>query len=241
VKEKMMDGILKIFINKKADNFLDKYKGGYFGILTGVVMIYMLTVGTWIYHFMEAPVTIGSIWVSNFGAAKNGAQFIFIAGMLLTILFAIPIFFDLIRLMVPGNENQKSFFILPIACGIGTILGGLLLTIFNMRDYPLYHALSATLFFISAALMVFWFSVLMLFNKKFSKIQAFVGLTAGLMFLIFLVQFIPELMTNGFNIVTIVAELDPALYTNLKIWEWIALIALLIWFMETGVYLLIKF
>ncbi len=238
----MMDSILKIFINERTENFLDKYKGGYFGVLVGIVLIYMLTVGTWIYNLMgDGPVTIGTIWVSNLGAARNGAQFIFIAGMLLTILFAIPFFFDLIRLMLPGNQNQKTIFILPIVFGIGTIIGGLILTIFNMRDYPLYHALSATTFFISAALMVFWFSVLMLYNKEFSNIQAFVGLTAGLMFLIFLVQFIPELMTNGFNIVTIVAELDPALYTNLKIWEWIAIIALLVWFMETGLYLLIKF
>ena len=164
----MMDSILKIFINERTENFLDKYKGGYFGVLVGIVLIYMLTVGTWIYNLMgDGPVTIGTIWVSNLGAARNGAQFIFIAGMLLTILFAIPFFFDLIRLMLPGNQNQKTIFILPIVFGIGTIIGGLILTIFNMRDYPLYHALSATTFFISAALMVFWFSVLMLYNNHY--------------------------------------------------------------------------
>ena len=236
----MIDGILKIFTNKRIENLLEKYKGGYFGILAGLVLIYMLTVGTGIYHFLEEPVTIGSIWVSNFGAAKHGAQFIFIAGMLLTILFAIPIFFDLIIKLLPGNQKVKTLFIFPIMFGILTIIGGLFLTIFNMGDYPLYHALSATLFFISAALMVFWFSVIMLFNKNISKIQPFVGLTAGLLFLIFLVQFIPVLMDNGFDLVSILTRTDPITY-NIRIWEWIAIIALLIWFIETGIYLLAKF
>ncbi|MFX1277105.1 MAG: hypothetical protein ACFFBP_19380 [Promethearchaeota archaeon] len=236
----MLDLMIDLINTKRLDKPLKKYKGGYFGILGGILLIYMLSVGTMLYHFTEAPVTIGSIWISSIGAARNGSQIIFMMGMFSTLLCSIPLIIDLIRKMLPGNKKQKNWLLLPLTNGLFALLGGFFLTVFNMADYPLYHAISATIFFINVGLMIGNFSFIMLLNKDIPKFQPFIGLSAGLVFIIFLVQGIPLLISSNFDFVFMITDTSPTTY-NFRIWEWIAVIALLIWFIETGIFLLVKF
>ena len=233
----MIDKVLSIAENEKLGSFLNKFKGGYFGILAGISQVIMLIVGTLVFNDTEeVPITFGSHWVSHLGAATEGAQMIFIAFMLMTVLFAIPFILDLVRKMLPGNEKQRWMFLLPLIFALTTIFGGFGLTFFNMGDFPEMHVFFATTFFISVALMVALLSFIMFFNSNIIKWQAWIGLGCGGLFLLFLLTFIPHLLA-GEDLVTLVTSLDEK-FALTRVMEWIAIIALVVWFIETGAYMI---
>ena len=235
---KMIDKLLSIIENDKLGNFLDKIKGAYFGILAGITQIIMLIVGSILLN-AEEPMSIGSHWVSSFGGATQGAQYVFIICMSLTIVFCIPFVLDLLRKMMPGNEKQRWMLVFPLLISLLVILGGVGLTIFNMREFSIIHVVFATIFFVSAALLVFFISFIMLFNSEIPKWQGLVGLICCSLYLLFLLPFIPVIM-SGTDLVFLITDLGPTTW-YFRVTEWISIIALVGWFIESGVFLLKKF
>lgn len=230
----MTTKILNILQNEKLNEFLEKY-GAYSGIISTFIAVIMLIVGT-ILHSLTEPMNMFTHWISNIGAGYNGSSEVFSILLITTVIVEIPFILDLFRRLMLENEEGGLLSVFTLIISLIVIIGALGVALFNLKDFPLQHVISAIAFFMGSMLMMLSFSIAILKSSNFPKSQAIVGFIGTVIFLIFLLTFVPFLLM-GRDLVSLITGMGPELSLT-RFWEWMSLFGLLFWSLETGIYLL---
>ncbi|MFX1237248.1 MAG: hypothetical protein ACFFAS_06210 [Promethearchaeota archaeon] len=228
--------------SEKIERFLNKYKGGYFGIACGLIQSFMLLGGAIIFNLTEnlaVPLTIYTHWISNLGAARNGAQYVFITGMLLNIALSIPFFLDIARKCFQEKPKMSKLLLISLISLIIADISSVFLTIYNLIDFPVLHVIFATIFFNSSELLVASLSVTVASKRKSNKwlIQSALGVPVIACFSLFLIPIIPMLF-EGNDLFSIITSMNASL-NSIRFWEWMSIISLTFWFFGSGLFLVL--
>ena len=224
---------------EKIDNFFEKYRGGYFAILTAIVGALTIILATIVYHFGErGPLSFETHWISHLGAGPV-AGIIFSIGLYITGILALPFLIYLYRLMQPQTKDHR---ILPYAALIASLIAifGLLVNATWHMEYEggYLHVFGSTTFFFAGLFMIIFYSVWMFVHPDFPWYQAIVGLFVAAIFAAFLISFLPA-MAAGKDLMLLLTSTDPSAGTT-RVLEWIVFFAIIFWFAEMGIYTLKK-
>lgn len=230
-------------ILKKIEEFdflYKKIKGGYYGIFTAIAGITTILIAS-ILYFLAEPFNFFSHWISNLGGkftnlgqSPNGSNIVFSIGLIITALLALPFIVDLASKLLNKNQKFPWLVICAVVASVITFIGLVSLALFDMKSHLYTHAFASTIFFISAALTMFIFSLAMFFNAKISWKQAIVGIITSGVALFFLLTFIPHLGQSG-GIINLIGSTSPKLALS-RFFEWMFLFSFLFWLIETGLF-----
>ena len=227
-------------IDEKFQPLYEKVKGGYFGVLSAIAGVISISIASILFYSVE-PFTFFTHWISNLGGIvtnsgeyPNGAFIVFSIGLFIIAILAIPFVVNLASKMLSDEQRFPWLVHLAVLAGIATLIGIIGVALFDMKGQLYLHTYSSMLFFIGAALMMFLFSLAMLFNSKISWKQASVGLITSGVSLVFLLTFIPHLGPSG-DIISILAAAGEELALT-RFFEWMFLFSYFTWSIETGLF-----
>ncbi|MHA1148914.1 MAG: DUF998 domain-containing protein [Promethearchaeota archaeon] len=224
---------------EKIDNLFEKYKAGYFAILTAIVGAATIIIATIVYHLgPKGPLTFTSHWISHLGAGPT-AGIIFTIGLFLTGILALPFLIFLYRLMEPVSEKHRIMRLAALIASLISIAGLFINAAWNM-DYQggTLHVTGSTTFFFAGLFMIIFYSLLMFLHPDIPWQQAIFGLLVASIFAGFLISFLPVIAT-GADLMELLTSTDPVAGTT-RFLEWIVFFAIISWFLEMGLYTLKK-
>jgi hypothetical membrane protein len=219
------------------EKLYNKVKPGYFALLTGICGSLTILIASILYMIVE-PFTFFSHWISHLGAGPNGAQYVFMVGLIITSFFAIIFIVFLFQFLKNNMEGHRLMTWSAFLVGIVSIMGLVMNAIWNMRDDPELHVTGSTTFFFAGLFMVLLFSFSMLFCEKISNSQAFIGFAVTGVFFAFLISYVPY-MSQGIDLMVLLKSTDPRAAPTRFI-EWMVFFAIIFWFFEIGFYFLKK-
>ena len=161
----------------------DKLSGGYFAIAGGIIGLTSILIAV-ILHSITVPVSIFKQFVSNMGIGPNGASVVFMIGLLITATMLLLFFpYAVNTLWIEGDSKgskKKNLILIGGAIfSIIAIIGLYVLSIFNMSiDTIVIHAIGAIMLFMGAVIVVLLFTIALHIEKRSSKIQLVLGITA---------------------------------------------------------------
>jgi len=221
-----------------------KIPGGIFGILVTISGNIALSIAAALFYTVE-PFTFFTHWVSNLGGAvtnsgfpPNSSNIVFTIGLVILAVFAAIFVVYLVKILLSGDQNHGWLVICMIATGVTTLIGLLTVAFFDMKSQPVIHTYGGVVFFISATLMILFFSLSIFSNSEFPRLLGLFSLIIAAIQLVFLLTFIPHLLA-GEDLVSIVISTAPEMGLT-RFCEWIFIIALFTWFAVTGAYSLKK-
>ena len=223
---------------EKFDKVFEKIPGYYFGILIGVIGAITIGISATLFSLSE-PFNFFTHWISNLGGATtqagtspNGSNIIFGVGLTSAAIVAIFFLVYAMQLLKPGNEKTLWLLYLDVLAGMITIIGIIIVSFFDMITILAVHAVGATMFFIGGMLMVLFFTLTILLNTEIPWSYSIPGFIVSGVFLIFLITFVPYLLT-GVQLLDLLADIS-AQYAWTRFWEWMVLFAILSWFFVMG-------
>ncbi|MGQ4875782.1 MAG: DUF998 domain-containing protein [Promethearchaeia archaeon] len=221
----------------KIDRFFEKFKGGFFAILTAIIGATSIIIATIVYHFgPEGPISFTSHWISHLGAGIY-AGIIFSVGLYITGLVALPFLIYLFRIMKPGSEKHIVMLYAAFIASIISIAGLLINATWNMKYQGGYlHVFGSTTFFFAGFFMIIFYSILMFLNDDIPWYQGAIGLLVASVFATFLISFLP-IMAAGADLMKLLTSSDPIAGTT-RFLEWLVFFAVIFWFFEMGLYML---
>ena len=229
-------------LGEKFEPLFAKIKGGYFGIIITIIGITTIVTCTILFSLSE-PITFLTHWISdlggvttNSGASPNGSNIVFSVGLLIVVVFAIPFMIYLANYLLERNQKLPFLVSISFIFSIITLIGIVGVTIVDIKTNATIHTYFATLFFIGGMLLMFFFSLSMLFNSDISNKQALFGIICSIVPLSFLTSFTPFLLA-GENIMDLVISTDPSLALS-RFLEWMYAFILFAWFLEVSIYML---
>jgi len=231
------------FIEKFTSNLVPLYKKvhwGYFGIIsmiTGVITIFLSSI---LYYSVE-PFTFFSHWISNLGGIEtNSAEFpnfsyiLFSIGIIITTFFTVLFVIGLIRNLLSKDQKYKSLISIGSLCSIFSLIGILGVSLFNLNSYPVIHTYTAMLFFFGSSLMMFFFSLSIIFNKDHNWLIGLLGIFLLIPAFVFLSSFIPYLLEKiDLESLIVTTSLNLAFS---RFCEWMYIFAFFIWLFVLGIY-----
>jgi len=225
-------------IMEKFDKVYEKIPGYYFGVLIGLIGAITIGISAILFYSVE-PFTFFSHWISNLGGATtnsklppNGSNIVFGIGLVSAAICAIFFLNYAIKLLKPGNEKTIWLIYLDILTGFMTIIGIIIVSFFDMINLLAIHGVGATMFFMGGMLMVLFFTLTIILNTEIHWAKAIPGFVVTVVFLVFLVTFLPPLLT-GVQLLELLADTS-ATYALTRFWEWMVLFAILSWFFVMG-------
>jgi len=236
----MINGILKMDIKEKFDKVYDKIPGYYFGILIGLIGAITIVISAILFSTVE-QITFFTHWISNLGGATvafderppNGSNVVFGIGLVSAAICAIFFLIYALRILIPGNEKTKWMLHLDLITGLIAIIGIIIVSFFDMINWLAIHGIGAAMFFIGGMFMVLFFTLTILLNSEIPWIQAIPGFIVSGVFLIFLITFLPHLL-SGVELISLLADTSNSVYNWTRFWEWMVLFAILSWFFIMG-------
>jgi hypothetical membrane protein len=209
---------------EKLDKIYEKFHTSYFAFI-GVVLFLVGLIPAILVHnnfsFMSKFISDLSVPAWN-EMAGFFSTFWFITGV-----FMILFILGFTRyLQEQGASNKET----NIACIFGVLssVGIFMLALFNTRDFELLHDIAQYIFFFPGILYLISYAYI---EKKFTDFplwQVLFNLVIAFFFLLYLILFI-------------INTTDPTSLLEAKVVaEWLFLFANLIWFIETGVFILKK-
>ena len=225
-------------IMEKFDKVYEKIPGYYFGVIIGLLGTVTIVISAILFSTAE-QFNFFSHWISNLGGATtqsgispNGSNVVFGVGLVITAIFAIFFLVYAIKLLKPGNERTVWLLYLDILTGLITIIGIIIVAFFDMINMLLIHGVGAIMFFMGGMFMVLFFSLTMVLNSEIPWTHSIPGFIASGVFLIFLITFLPPLL-SGIEILTLLSDTSP-IFAWTRFWEWMVLFAILAWFFIMG-------
>jgi hypothetical membrane protein len=165
--------------------------------------------------------------ISDLGSPINSLYIFFDVCWFITGIFMIFFLFGFtLYLQEKGVESRMSWiaFLFTFLSALG-LLG---LAVFNKIDALGMHELSQYLFFFTGIVYLILYFVIELKNPEFSKLQAWFNLIVAFFFILYLSLFIISKIIKTFP-------------QGIRIFtEWLFLYANLLWFLENGLYMLLK-
>ena len=220
------------------DKVITSKELGFLGAVLGLTLI----VVAGILHYIGEPFTFSSHWISNLGVGPNGSGFIFSTGLIIAGSLFLPLIYEFPKWL----PNKRWISQLTVAFATISMVNLFMVAIFDMDNFWKIHVITASLFFLTAAIFTLLSTFAMMVNNK-GSIQQY-GITIILFVLI--IVFIP--------IYTEVSEkwyLKHNLEGNFQDWllllntmetelgpvrqiEWIACIVVFIWLIQSSVHCL---
>jgi hypothetical protein len=198
-------------------------------------------------HFINAPYTFMTQWVSNMGAKGTIARPVFNRGLqIMAVLLALFLIEMGIRFW---SDSKKANVALGIAMvsGLVAAVGIFILTIWDMFSDPDAHYIGAYMFFISTPIfMIFSLIAINTLNMGSKQQKIVVGLIVGLYFAFFPVMLysVSQLLYPSVPLVEITTDQWIGLTSNMspalgyvRFLEWFLVIGLFVWLMQTSFHL----
>ena len=234
---------LTLKITKKFEPLYKKIHGGYFGIFTAIFGLLTVVIASILFYAVE-PFTIYSHWISNLGGAvtnsgkiPNSSNVVFSIGLIaMGSISAIFVLYLGNLLLSSKNQKFPRLVVCFLIFGVLSLVGTVGVALFDMKSQPLFHVYFATILFISLTFMILFFSLSILFNKDFSKIQTFLGFLTIIITMILFISFLP-LILKGKDLTMLMLSTSSELSMT-RFWEWMSFFAFLTWFFELGFYTL---
>jgi len=235
-------------MSKILDKVYEKVRGSYWALLGGVVGLLVILIAS-ILHSLTEPISFFTHFVSHLGWGPNGSEPVFRMGIIILGCLMAPYILYLNRhLRVEKGEEhytlRKLISILAFISAIISLIGIFMISIWgniNQQGFFL-HLVGAVLFFVMAMGFMLFYTILMIFNKKWSKIQLVCTLVIIFFGIAMMVSAIPlinsidlEGLTGSIN--EILAAILP--YTTwLTFFEWLYILGVCVWFIITGIFTL---
>ncbi|MHA1378564.1 MAG: hypothetical protein ACTSRG_09300 [Candidatus Helarchaeota archaeon] len=233
---------IKGLVEKTVESFdplYKKVKGGYISIAVAIIGIITLSICSMLYSAVE-PFTIYSHWVSNLGGARtnwglspNGSNIVFSVGMITLSILAVPAVIYLLKIILAGYQKFEWLPIIAAISGIYCLLGIVGVAIFDMKSSIMLHVIFAAIFFIGGALMIFLFSITILYDAEISNIYGILGTLMSGVGLLFLLSLVPYLI-QGNDPFFLIGSVSPSLAFT-RFWEWMYVFSMFAWFIMIGI------
>ncbi|MFX1567327.1 MAG: DUF998 domain-containing protein [Promethearchaeota archaeon] len=209
---------------KKLNKVYEKIHASYFGIFGVVIFLIGLIPAIAVHNNFSFLTTFVSdlavpgwndlaIWFSIFWFITGIFMILFILGFTLF-------------LQEKGSSKKST----NITCVLGVVsaIGILMLALFNTRDADFLHGIAQYVFFFPGILYLFSYAYLEHKLSEFPLWQALFNVIVAFFFILYLILFI-------------VNRIDETLLVEAKVVaEWLFLFSNMLWFVETGIFILRK-
>jgi len=208
----------KLFNLEKLKNW--KFLGAFLGIIGGLQFIIITIIAMFFYpggysFFDNFFSHLGFTKSANNGQPNTISFILFIISMAIGAIFWIPFW---LCLRTVFTEKKK----LRYMSSLGTILGliscpFLLLIALTPGDLVLeLHGFATRLFFLLFALAIIIYSIVILFDKKFENIFAYVGFAMAILLLLYMSIF---LLNAAFQKITVYVLISWVIIQGYKLWK----------------------
>jgi len=209
---------------EKLNKVFEKVHASYFGIF-GVIIFLIGVIPAMVVHNNFSLLTT---FVSDLAVpGDNDLAIFFVVCWVITGLFMIIFILGFTRYL---QEKGASTMGTGIACILGLVsaIGLFLIALFNVRDFYMMHTIAQYIFFFPGIIYLFGYAYLEYKLTDFPLWQALLNILVAFFFLLYLILFI-------------INRVEPTLLVEAKaISEWLFLFGNLFWFVETGVFILMK-
>ncbi len=235
-------------MSKILDKVYEKVPGSYWALMGGVVGLAVILIASILYSLTE-PISFFTHFVSHLGWGPNGSEPIFRIGIAALGILMAPYILYLNRLLkVEKGEDhyliRKIIHVLAFISAIISLIGLWMVSIWgniNQEGFFL-HLVGAVIFFIMAMGFMLFYSFLMVFNKKWSKIQLVCTLVVIFFGVAMMISAFP--LINNIDLESLSGDINDILaaiipYTTwLTFFEWLYILGVCVWFIITGLFTL---
>jgi hypothetical protein len=233
---------------ERLDKFYEKIPGSYWAIIGGVFGLLVFLIAS-ILHSLTEPITFFTHFVSHLGWGPNGSEPVFRIGIVILSCLVAPYIIYLDRLLrVEKGEKHYKMSKLAFISSILSLVGLLMISIWgNIHQEGFFlHLVGALLYFVMAMGFMLFYTMLMVYSGRRSKIQlacTLVNLSFAVLMMISVIplatgidqDFISQL--GSMNIEDMLVVAIP--YTMwLTFFEWLYILGTCVWFIITGIFTL---
>jgi len=235
-------------MSKFLDKFYQRFPGSYWGLLGGTFGLIMILIASLLYSLTE-PISFFTHFVSHLGWGPNGSEPVFRIGIIILGCLMAPYIIFLNRLLrvEKGEKNytlRKLISILAFISAVFSLIGLFMVSIWgNINQVGFFlHLVGAVVFFVMAIGFMLLYTILMVFNKKWSKIQLVCTLVVLFFCVAMVLSAIP--LVNNIDLEGLSGSVNEVLaailpYTTwLTFFEWLYILGVCVWFIITGLYTL---
>lgn len=235
-------------MSKYLDNLYEKVPASYWAIIGGIFGLVVISIAS-LLHSLTEPISFFTHFVSHLGWGPNGSEPIFRIGIAALGILMAPYILYLNRLLkVEKGEDhyliRKIIHILAFVNAIISLIGLWMVSIWgniNQEGFFL-HLVGAVVFFIMAMGFILFYTILMIFNKKWSKIQFVCTLTIIFFGIAMMVSALP--LINSLDLESLTGSTNEMLVTILPyttwltFFEWLYILDICVWFLISGLFTL---
>jgi hypothetical membrane protein len=197
-----------------------KFLGAFLGIVGGIQFIIVTIIAMFFYpggySFFENFFShLGFTKSANNGQPNTVSLILFIISMAIGAIFWIPFW---LSLQTVFKDTKKSRYMSLLGAILGLISCPFLLLIaLSPGNLVLeLHLLVTRIFFLSFALAIMIFSIVILFNKEYENIFAYIGFTMAILLLLYMSIF---LLNAAFQKITVYVLISWVIIQGYKLWK----------------------